>query len=106
MKRLTTRGIETARAIWERKPFTTSGSFHAESVKGRLYGAGRLIGDDLEAFNQDNNAAMIDYVVYSYATPIAWHTSDGRWHVVKQKFSPTTSKHQGNLYMIRDEVQA
>ena len=33
------------------------------------------------------------YVVYSYGTPIAWHTAEG-WYVVEQKFSVTTSKHQ------------
>jgi len=36
---------------------------------------------------------QVDYVVYSYGTPIAWHTMDG-WYVVEQKFSVTTSKHQ------------
>jgi hypothetical protein len=35
------------------------------------------------------------YVVYSYRTPIAWHTDAEGWYVVSQKFSPTTSKHQG-----------
>lgn len=33
------------------------------------------------------------YVVYSYGTPIAWHSLEG-WYVVSQKFSQTTSKHQ------------
>jgi hypothetical protein len=35
----------------------------------------------------------MDYVVYSYHTPIAWHTPEG-WYIVAQKFSQTTSKHQ------------
>jgi hypothetical protein len=34
------------------------------------------------------------YVVYSYGTPIAWHTEAGGWYIVGQKFSMTTSKHQ------------
>lgn len=33
------------------------------------------------------------YIVYSYGTPIAWHSIEG-WYVVEQKFSQTTSKHQ------------
>ncbi len=39
------------------------------------------------------NTSEIDYTVYSYNTPIAWHSPKG-WYVVEQKFSVTTSKHQ------------
>lgn len=35
----------------------------------------------------------IDYVVYSYRTPILWHTRYG-WCEIETKFSVTTSKHQ------------
>jgi hypothetical protein len=40
-----------------------------------------------------NAAESIDYVVFSYDTPIAFHYAEG-WYVVEQKFSVTTSKHQ------------
>ena len=40
-----------------------------------------------------NDAQSIEYVVFSYDTPIAWHTAEG-WYIVEQKFSVTTSKHQ------------
>lgn len=40
-----------------------------------------------------NAAQIMDYVVFSYDTPIAWHTFAG-WYIVEQKFSVTTSKHQ------------
>lgn len=103
MKRLTTRGIATATAIRDREDFKTSGSLEAKTVSGLTsWCSGRLAGADLDQFN--NDMAEIDYVVMSYATPIAWHvrneTTEGRWHRVAQKFSVTTSKHQGNLYMI------
>lgn len=62
--------------------------------------AGRLQGADLEAFNRDNGS--ITYVVWSYATPIAWVTDDSRVHKVAQRFSVTTSKHQGKLYLLED----
>jgi hypothetical protein len=32
--------------------------------------------------------------VYSYGTPIAWHTNTG-WFIPDLKYSVTTSKHQG-----------
>jgi hypothetical protein len=34
-----------------------------------------------------------DFVVYSYATPIAWHCDKG-WFIPDAKYSTTTSKHQ------------
>jgi hypothetical protein len=35
-----------------------------------------------------------DFIVYSYATPIAWHSNSG-WFMPNCKYSVTTSKHQG-----------
>ena len=34
-------------------------------------------------------------VVYSYATPIAWRADSGTWRVPNERYSVTTSKHQG-----------
>lgn len=36
----------------------------------------------------------IDYVVYSYATPIAWHMKSGEWVYPPVSYSPTTTGHQ------------
>ena len=106
MLRLTTRSIRTATAIRDRESFNTSGSFKARVVDGMgrwQYGPNNR--DGLNEKNRDQwytDCDYIDYVVWSYATPIAWHTPNG-WHVVDQKFSQTTGKHQSNLYMIRAE---
>ena len=71
----------------------TRQEFTASALSGSTYslGAGRLRGEELEKFYQEVN--FIKYAVYSYGTPIAWHTLGG-WYVVEQKFSQTTSKHQ------------
>lgn len=109
MLRLTTRSIRTAEAIRDREDFRTSGSLMGEETgsMGR-WSSGRLSGPDLAVF--DEQCPDIDYVVFSYSTPIAWHwtTPDGTegWHVVDQKFSSTTTKHQGNLYLIPRESAA
>lgn len=95
MLRLTTRGIKTAEAIRDRVEFTTSGSLKAGRL--RYYDTGYLNDNERDQFTLDYD--FIDYVVYSYGTPIAWHGVNG-WHIVAQKFSPTTTKHQGNLYLI------
>jgi hypothetical protein len=111
MPRLTTRGIATAQAIGNRQPFTTSGSLCAKTygqvnpVTSIREGAGpwdcgRLSESERDAWNAD--MSQIVYVVYSYATPIAWVTADGSVHRVAQKFSVTTSKHQGNLYLLTE----
>lgn len=34
-------------------------------------------------------------VVYSYVTPIAWRAANGTWRIPKERYSVTTSKHQG-----------
>jgi hypothetical protein len=72
---------------------TTRQDFRASALEGRCYsvGDGRLDPQEVAKYNEALNRA--DYWVYSYNTPIAWHTADG-WYVVEQKFSVTTSKHQ------------
>ena len=72
----------------------TRQEFRASALEGRVYGvdSGRLNEEETARYNQDLNAVM--YWVYSYSTPIAWYTKDG-WYCVAQKFSVTTSKHQG-----------
>lgn len=99
VKRLTTRGYATAEAIRHREPFTTSGALKGcyAATGMRLWQSGALSGEDLDRFKED--APAIDYVVISYATPIAWHTLDG-WYKVAQRFSVTTSRHQGLLYLL------
>lgn len=103
MKRLTTRSIATATAIRDREEFRTSGALRGEThtPTSRYLFTGYLSGPDAERLHSDLRVG-IDYVVWSYSTPIAWHCVDGTWHVVAQKFSPTTTKHQGNLYLVRE----
>ena len=99
-QRLTTRSIATAQAIRDRENFVTSGSMHGEGLTTSNYVySGHLNDKEAEVLRVDSMAGVIDYVVWSYSTPIAWHRTDGTWHKVSQKFSRTTTKHQGNLYL-------
>lgn len=72
----------------------TRQEFKASALLGTYAhtGAGRLDNEETARYNEAVSKGA-DYFVYSYRTPIAWHTLDG-WYVVEQKFSPTTSKHQ------------
>jgi len=94
--------IENTRtAIRNCKPFKTSGAL--EGVSGNPGYIGRLNSTAREAYFRDANT--IDYVVLSYSTPIAWHTSDGRWVVVGQNFSVTTSSHQSAVRLALDSIE-
>lgn len=47
----------------------------------------------------------VKYVVFSYATPIAWIDKDGVAVVTPQRFSQTTSaRHQNKLWKFRDDL--
>lgn len=86
------------RALAGRLDFTTSGSLRGERVNGLgAWDSGWLTGPDHEAFRRD--VRDITYVVYSYGTPIYWETATTS-HRVAQRFSVTTSKHQGTLYLL------
>lgn len=69
-------------------------AFKAHSLSGRYVNytpdRGRL-GDEYERLLADFKTGA--YVVFSYATPIAWFGANG-WYAVEQKFSRTTSKTQ------------
>lgn len=105
MKRLTTRSILTATAIRDMEDFTTSGSLYGRGTDrgDHPWNDGRLTGGDQERWR--NDCADITYAVFSYSTPIAWYTPDRGWYKVRAKFSPTTTKHQGNLYLIKEEEE-
>lgn len=98
MIKLTTRGPKAAQAIADRVPFKTSGALRAVTRgDDGFWNTGRLSEAEYDLYH--TTVDTMDYVVFSYNTPIAWHSAAG-WHKVDQKFSPTTSHHQGHLYLI------
>ena len=83
------------KALANLEPFTTGGALYADTY---AHGDGRL--NDKERARLHADANNIVYCVHSYATPIAWVTKDGTVYRVQQRFSTTTSKHQGLLWML------
>lgn len=83
--------------LGRREPFTT----HNRTLCGttRIDGYGILPHAAAVLLRDDDLAGTVDYVVYSYETPIAWHrTGEGHgWMLVETKFSRTTSRHQSTL---------
>ena len=87
-----------------RLPFTAA-SMSAKYDTPSPYGGGTgVLGEpDVTNFRNDSEACFQNgwgiYVIRSYATPIAWAYKDSEGHVfwrqVNNKFSKTTSRHQG-----------
>lgn len=73
------------------KPFRNStGSFVGQTYP---IGFGRLSEKWRARLSDTHMTFGIEYIVYSYATPIAWY-ADGQWEMPYAKYSATTSRHQ------------
>lgn len=44
-----------------------------------------------------------EYVIYSYATPIAWKMDD-KWFIPDVKYSVTTTRHQNKIRVVIGEM--
>lgn len=97
-------------------------------LRGRTMGEGfpipnnRLSGETRKEFYAAWNAGRIEYIIWSYDTPIAWrerttspnrvkgsngHTvgfSQHRWVMPDVTYSMTTSKHQGKVRVALSEI--
>jgi hypothetical protein len=78
--------------------FSGSPSFHGTPItlgEGVYIHMGRMPHDE-----RDNFRAIgpdIDYVVYSYVTPIAWHVAGVGWFRTNAGHSNATKRHMGKL---------
>jgi len=76
-----------------------SGSFRGEPVTSRYVGTGQMPDAQAEHMREFMRAGTLEYVVYSYQTPIAYR-ADGQWYIPTTRYSVTTSKHQGKLWRL------
>lgn len=67
------------------------------TLRGEAGGA-TVTGQLPREFAEEAHAAT--YVIYSYATPIAWQDRSGRWVVPMVRYSVTTSRHQSVAHAI------
>jgi hypothetical protein len=98
--KLSSRSIAVAQAIGNREPFETYGALRAVRSPD-YFGTGRLTDGDMAAILEASNGGLPEYVVFSYSTPIAVAFDNGSVWVNPNKYSVTTSKHQGKLYMLK-----
>lgn len=98
----TRRFVVIAKHLANREAFRTHGAMRSESVNGGqdaawmfARGYGRLPQDWARTLTA--RRGVITYVIYSYQTPIAWRDSECGWVVPDERYSQTTSVHQGRI---------
>ncbi|HLS01869.1 MAG TPA: hypothetical protein VK054_07825 [Beutenbergiaceae bacterium] len=79
--------------LGNRTPFRSHGAMSAHAFA--LSRTGRLPKEWVEVYRSDRENPGISYVVYSYATPIAWVRADGETVIPDVGYSLTTTRHQG-----------
>ena len=95
--RTTTRNANAiARALENGEDFTTSGALKGEANPEWIE-SGRMRPHNADTMRAAQNVLGIDYVIYSYGTPIAYRTENSGWVVPDAKYSVTTSKHQSTI---------
>jgi hypothetical protein len=104
MRRFSTNNTDAiAAAVKDREPFQTHGA-----LSGALYvtSYGRLPGDWRRTLQAREH--LVDYLISSYATPIAWHDKEAGWVMPEERYSTTTSRHQSRaafaLYLAGEEA--
>jgi hypothetical protein len=90
-KRLPIQGARLA--ILQRQPFDAGNMSGGDSSYWR--GSGRLPMDWHNTYMRDTLGGA--YVIYSYATPIAWERSDGLRVIPPVSYSVSTARHQGEV---------
>lgn len=95
--KLTTRSswMDFRDALEAGQDFTTSGALSAKATPNGAVRGGYTLGHLPREFHA--SVADADFIVYSYATPIAWRTQ-GQWHIPNVKYSATTSRHQSRIF--------
>lgn len=98
-ERLTTRNPgPIAKKLLARESFNTNGALKGVA-KPSWFDHGKISVRDFCTLQSDKQAYGIDYVIYSYDTPIAWlfNKNGGSWAMPDAKYSVTTSKHQTTI---------
>ena len=84
---------QIAKKLLAGESFNTNGALKGVA-KPEWIDHGMISVRDYRFLQGDRNYYGIDYVIYSYSTPIAWRRGDGEWAMPDAKYSVTTTKHQ------------
>lgn len=85
-----------AKKIWARESFRTNGALKGVA-KPEWVDFGQMSVKDYGYLRSDQDFYGIDYVIYSYTTPIAWLRGDGSWFMPEAGYSVTTKRHKATI---------
>ena len=85
-----------AERLLARKSFNTHGAL-CGIAKPVWLDHGKMNVRDYELLHTDRLLYGIDYVIYSYSTPIAWLRGDGEWAMPAADYSVTTTRHKNTI---------
>ena len=91
-----------AKKLLALESFKTNGALKGVAKPGHRIDRGEMSVRDYDFLRGDRNYYGIDYVIYSYETPIAWLRGDGEWAMPEAGYTPTTKKHKAT---IREAIQ-
>ena len=96
-EKLTTRNPgPIAKKLLALESFKTNGALKGVA-KPEWIDFGKMRVWDNALLYSDQNSYGVDYVIYSYSTPIAWLRGDGEWAMPQAKYSVTTTRHQTTI---------
>ena len=96
-EKLTTRNSgPIAKKLLALESFKTNGALKGVA-KPEWIDFGKMRVWDNALLYSDQNSYGVDYVIYSYSTPIAWLRGDGNWFMPVAGYSPTTTRHQNTI---------
>ena len=85
-----------AEKLLARESFKTNGELKGVA-KPEWIDHGKMSVRDYGYLRSDRDFYGIDYVIYSYSTPIAWLRGDGSWFMPEAGYSTTTKRHKNTI---------
>ena len=85
-----------AKKLLARESFRTNGALKGVA-RPEWIDLGKMSVRDYGYLRSDRDFYGIDYVIYSYTTPIAWLRGDGSWVMPEAGYSVTTKRHKATI---------
>ena len=93
-----------AKKLLALESFRTNGKLKGVA-KPDWFDHGKISVRDFNFLLGDRNYYGIDYVIYSYETPIAWLRGDGEWAMPEAGYTPTTKSHKATIRAAIEEYK-
>ena len=104
-EKLSTRNyVQIAKKLLARESFNTNSALKGVANPEWIDFGGMRVWDNALLYS-DQNSYGVDYVIYSYSTPIAWLRGDGELVMPDADYSVTTKRHKGTIRAAIEEYK-